>query len=109
MFRASLRPSSGGQTALSLHMVNCPVVTVVMLESRLASWQSLIVASSWSHIYLLTLYMFRARHAHHQERQILSIQPLVTFYVGGRNVCTNLGHQHKMTVTRGCIDTICLS
>jgi len=25
----------------------------------------------------LTLYMFRAHRAHHQERQILSIQPLV--------------------------------
>ena len=25
----------------------------------------------------LTLYMFRARRAHHQERQIVSIQPLV--------------------------------
>ena len=23
--------------------------------------------------------------------------------------CTNLGHQHRMPVTRGCIDTICLS
>ena len=23
--------------------------------------------------------------------------------------CTHLGHQHRMTVTRGCIDTICLS
>jgi len=31
--------------------------------------------------------MFRARHAHHQERQIVSIQPLVTVYVGGRDVC----------------------
>ena len=37
MFRASLRPSSGGQTAFSLPIVFCPVVTVVMLESRLAS------------------------------------------------------------------------
>jgi len=37
MFRASLRPSSGGQTAFSLHMVICSVVIVVMLESRLAS------------------------------------------------------------------------
>ena len=34
MFRASLRPSSGGQTAFSLPMVFCPVVTVVMLESH---------------------------------------------------------------------------
>jgi len=37
MFRVPLRPSSGGQTAFSLRMVICPVVTVVMLESRLAS------------------------------------------------------------------------
>ena len=42
---------------------------------------------------LITLYMFRARRVHHQERQIVSIQPLVTFTV-------------TMTVTRGCIDTI---
>ena len=26
----------------------------------------------------ITLHMFQAHHAHHQERQILSIQPLVT-------------------------------
>ena len=26
----------------------------------------------------LTIYMFRANRAHHQERQIVSIQPLVT-------------------------------
>ena len=37
MFRESIRPSSGGLTAFSLSMVFCPVVTVVMLESRLAS------------------------------------------------------------------------
>jgi len=34
---------------------------------------------------LLTLYMFRAHRAHHQERQIVSIQPLVA--VSGRVVC----------------------
>ena len=34
MFRSSLRPSSGGQTAFSLPVVFCPVVTVG--ESRLA-------------------------------------------------------------------------
>ena len=33
----------------------------------------------------ITLYMFRAHRAHHQERQIVSIQPLVA--VGGRVVC----------------------
>jgi hypothetical protein len=32
----------------------------------------------------LTLYMFRAHRAHHQEREIVSIQPLVA--VGGRVV-----------------------
>ena len=36
-FGASLFPSSGGQTAFSLPMVFCPVVTVVMLESRVVS------------------------------------------------------------------------
>ena len=33
----------------------------------------------------LTLYMFRAHRARHQERQIVSIQPLVA--VGGHVVC----------------------
>jgi hypothetical protein len=28
---------------------------------------------------------------------------------GWKKICTHLGHQHRMTVTRGCIDTICLS
>ena len=37
MFRASLRPSSGGQTALSPPIVFCRVVAVAMLEIRLAS------------------------------------------------------------------------
>jgi hypothetical protein len=32
-----------------------------------------------------TLYMFRTHRAHHQERQIVSIQPLVA--VGGGVVC----------------------
>jgi len=34
----------------------------------------------------LTLYMFRARRAHHQERQIVLLQPLVA--VGGRVACS---------------------
>ena len=33
MFRASLRPSSVGQTAFSLYMVICPVVTCDVGES----------------------------------------------------------------------------
>jgi hypothetical protein len=39
--------------------------------------------------------MFRAHRAHHQERQIVSIQPLVTvtlFTVGGRVVCRSEVH-----------------
>ena len=38
----------------------------------------------------LTMYMFRAHRAHHQERQIVSIQPLVA--VGGRVVCRSEVH-----------------
>ena len=41
----------------------------------------------------LTLYMFRAHRAHHQERQIVSIQPLVA--VGGRVVCRCTRHGHR--------------
>ena len=55
----------------------------------------------------LTLYMFRVHRAHHQERQIVSIQPLETVTL--LPTCTHLGHQHRKTVTRGCIDAICLS
>ena len=56
---------------------------------------------------------------HHQERQIVSIQPLATVIlcwwprfvqVGSLlPTCTHLGHQRRRTVTRSCIDTICLS
>ena len=67
----------------------------------------------------LTLYMFRAHRAHHQERQIVSVQRLVTVTLC-RWPCrvqdgselqnyTRHGHQHRVTVTRGCTDTICLS
>ena len=62
--------------------------------------------------------MFQAHRAHHQERQTVSIQPLVSVtpcrwpcrvQVGSSlPTCTWHGHQHRMTVTR-CIDTICLS
>ena len=64
----------------------------------------------------LTLYMFRAHRAHHQERQIVSIQPLVavslcqwpcSVQVGSEN--SDLHTTRSLTATRGCIDTICLS
>jgi len=38
----------------------------------------------------LTLYMFRAHRAYHQERQIVSMQPLVA--VSGRVVCRSEVH-----------------
>ena len=63
----------------------------------------------------LTLYMFRAHRAHHQERQIVSIQPPVAVTVSvavscaGRNFTSDLHTTQPPTATRGCIDTICLS
>ena len=64
----------------------------------------------------LTLYMFRAHRAHHQERRIVSIQPLVAVtlcrwlcrvQVGSET--SDLHTTRPPTATRGCIDTICLS
>jgi len=57
--------------------------------------------------------MFRAHRAHHQERQIVSIQPLIAVTLcrwpcrvqGTSDLHTTL----PPTATRGCIDTICLS
>jgi len=56
---------------------------------------------------LLTLYMFGAYRAHHQERQIVSIQPLVAVTLC-RWPC-RVHTTRPSTTTRGCIDTICLS
>jgi len=63
--------------------------------------------------------MFRAHRAHHQERQIVSIHPLVAVTLHTRQsililssqlpTCTRHGHRHRVTATRGCVDTICLS
>jgi hypothetical protein len=67
----------------------------------------------------LNLYMFRAHRAHHQERQTVSTQPLVTVtlcrwpcrvQVGSQLLFTSdLQTTRPPTVTRGCVDTICLS
>ena len=38
-----------------------------------------------------TLYMFRAHRAHHQERQIVSIQPLVTVILCWWPRCVQVG------------------
>jgi len=63
--------------------------------------------------------MFRAHRAHHQEKQIVSIQPLIAFtlfrwlcrvQVGSSlPTCKRHNHRQRVTVTRGCIETICLS
>ena len=67
----------------------------------------------------LTLYMFQAHRAHHQERQIVSIQPLVIVSVfwtcaGWKFdtvglLITFVHTTRPPTATRGCTDTICLS
>ena len=57
----------------------------------------------------ITLYMFRVRRAHHQERQIVSVQPLVTVILKIQLCNLDYSHIFRMTVTTGCIDTICLS
>ena len=60
----------------------------------------------------LTLYMFRAHRAHHQERQIVSIQPLVAVtlcrWLCSVQVRSELptSTRHGVTAARGCIDTI---
>jgi hypothetical protein len=76
--------------------------------------------NSFQCIYLFTtLYMFRSRRAHHQERQIVLIQLLVTVtpccwqcsvLVGTLfPTSTRHCHQHGVTVTRSCINKTCLS
>jgi hypothetical protein len=51
--------------------------------------------------------MFRAHRAHHQERQIVSIQRLVTVTLYRWPCSVQVGSE--VTVTRGSIDTICPS
>jgi Ca2+/Na+ antiporter len=94
----------------------------VMILGKWPTWRTILY---YVFIFILTLYMFRTHRAHHQERQTVSTQPLVTvalFTVGGRGggggggvggvhspPPPRHGHRQRVTVTRGCIDTICLS
>jgi len=61
----------------------------------------------------ITLYTFRAPRAHHQERQIVSVEPLVYVTLCWWPCRVQVGKEdpfrHRVTYTRGCIDTICLS
>jgi len=48
----------------------------------------------------LTLYIFRAHRAHHQERKIVSVQPLVAVTLSvavscAGPTCTRHGHRHR--------------
>ena len=72
-----------------------------MILGNCPTWRT----NSFQCIYLFIVpYMFRACHAHHQEKQILSIQLLVIV-----TPCWWHCHQHGVTITRSCIDKICFS
>jgi hypothetical protein len=46
-----------------------------LIIGKWSTWRTIL----YHYVFLfLTLYMFRAHRAHHQERQIVSVQPLVT-------------------------------
>ena len=48
----------------------------------------------------------------HQHRLTITrgcIDTICRFGVNSLPICTQHGHQHRLTATRGCIDTICLS
>jgi branched-subunit amino acid transport protein AzlD len=47
----------------------------------------------------ITLYMFRACRAHHQERQIVSIQPLVTVILCWWPRCVQVGRRPAHILT----------
>ena len=47
----------------------------------------------------ITLYMFRVHRAHHQERQIVSIQPLVTVILCWWPRCVQVGRRLLPTCT----------
>jgi hypothetical protein len=65
------------------------------------------------------IYIFNSLHVSSTMRQIVSIQPLVTVtlcwwpcrvQVGSSlPTCPRHGHRNRVTATRGCIATICLS
>ena len=87
-----------------------------MILGNCPTWRT----NSFRCIYLFIVpYMFRACHAHHQEKQIVSIQLLVIvtpcwwqcrMLVGSKlPTSTRHCHQNWVTITRSCIDTICFS
>jgi len=87
----------------------------VMILGKWPTWCTIL---SMYLFLFLTLYMFRAHRAHHQEREIVSIQPLVAVILcqwpcrvqvrSEHPTCTRHSYQHRVTATRGCIDNICL-
>ena len=86
-FRETKLPNVGEVllAALNLHLRTKVRVTTFDTNRSLVNDQR---DPQFFSIYLflfLTLYVFRVYRAHHQERQIVSIQPLVA--VGGRVLC----------------------
>ena len=81
-------PSGGAvvSTGYALQHINTKLNTNMIL----GKWPN--VTHKFLSIYLfITLYMFRAHSAHHQERQILSIQPLVTIILCWWLSCVQVG------------------
>ena len=102
-------------TALS-QGYSCRNNWIRMILGNCSTWKT----NSFQCIYLfIVLYMFRACHAHHQEKQIVSIQLLVIVtpcwwqcrVLAGSKLPTSTlhCHQHGVTITRSCIDIICFS
>ena len=59
-----------------------------MILGKWPTWRT--IFSMYLFIFL-TLYMFRTHHAHHQERQIVSIQPLVAVILCRWPCCVQVG------------------
>jgi len=53
--------------------------------------------------------MFRACHAHHQEKKIVSIQLLIIVTPCWWQCRVLVGSLLGVAITRSCIDTICFS
>ena len=59
------------------------------------------------YLFIPILYMFRAISAHHQESQLYQYNlRYMSLYVGNGVVCRSHRHLHRVTYTRGCINTI---
>ena len=80
----------------------------------LGKWQTRRTIFSMCLFLLLTLYIFRAYRAHHQERQIVSIHPLLTVTLCrwpchvqvGSSLPTSTRHGHKYIERNLCVTLV---